>query len=449
MAQGLFGFSPLGLVVGVLQQAASDARQPVQYIDRLGCGPGKYSAGRPPRCVDIPGYQAPQAPYQPEPIGLPDPVFGPVPAEPGAPEPPQSPPEPISTGVPFPLSPTPVPSQPAPAPTPEPPLRPVPPGLPAPANDPVFRPTAANDPVFGQQGIQKVPARSVLGKLARFLTGPIGWLLEGITYTGGVGPHGRGELPRNTPLRKPRAATDRPASGIHGPAGNPAALPTLPEVVVTGQRPKPQPRGNRNPRPVPYPSIPSVIGGPVIAPRPAARPSAPAGRPAARVKPAPKPGAKPAPLFKFSVDPLTILKLLPRRSPRYALQPLPKSPPAPRYPVEQPYASPLEQPFFEPVGFPKPAPTTNPFAPSDFPPKSTPTGSKKPDPLTPLNPGVLTLPQLGPVPKEDLDRCVDRCKKRASKPRKKRPPRTVCYQGTYSQLSRGISYHRGKEIPCR
>jgi hypothetical protein len=76
-------------------------------------------------------------------------------------------------------------------------------------------------------------------------------------------------------------------------------------------------------------------------------------------------------------------------------------------------------------------------------------------PLTGLRPPVLPLPgplgslsplpDLGPIPKEDLDRC----KKRPSRKRKSPEPRLECYRGTYTELSRGLIKNRKEEIPCQ
>lgn len=117
--------------------------------------------------------------------------------------------------------------------------------------------------------------------------------------------------------------------------------------------------------------------------------------------------------------------------------------------VVRPDARPLEIPTWEPLGQPFTATPTNPFpAPSDFPPRSSPPPRPR-QPLT-LPTGVLIpLPDLGPVPQEDLDRCIDRCKKRRSKSKDKPKPRTECYTGTYVEHARGLSKSRKEKVPCQ
>ena len=63
------------------------------------------------------------------------------------------------------------------------------------------------------------------------------------------------------------------------------------------------------------------------------------------------------------------------------------------------------------------------------------------------NQPVLNL-ALGaqPSPQQQLDKC--KCDEKKKKKREPRPPRTICYKGTYTQRSRGISYSRGKQVPC-
>jgi hypothetical protein len=75
-------------------------------------------------------------------------------------------------------------------------------------------------------------------------------------------------------------------------------------------------------------------------------------------------------------------------------------------------------------------------------------------PSTPIIPGQTPLAGLNsglnlsaqPSPQQKLDKC--KCKEPEKKKREPTKPREVCYQGTYRQLSKGISYHRGKQVPC-
>jgi hypothetical protein len=54
------------------------------------------------------------------------------------------------------------------------------------------------------------------------------------------------------------------------------------------------------------------------------------------------------------------------------------------------------------------------------------------------------VPDIGPVPLEELDRC--KCPQKA-KP-KKRKPRTQCYRGTYVETARGTTKHKIELITC-
>lgn len=64
------------------------------------------------------------------------------------------------------------------------------------------------------------------------------------------------------------------------------------------------------------------------------------------------------------------------------------------------------------------------------------------DPLAGLDPLAQPQPMRAPA---DPCKCT---KVGDKKERKKRQPRTVCYRGTYRQLSKGISYKRLEEVPC-
>jgi len=143
--------------------------------------------------------------------------------------------------------------------------------------------------------------------------------------------------------------------------------------------------------------------------------------------------------------------------------------------------APLAVPFLAPLGdvaallppsiaaSPALSPSTNPFpflrpslAPSLSParlqapqPFVRPTVAPQPtSPLTPPRTTVLPLPplgflsplpNLGPIPKEELDRC--KCPKK--KPAKKRQPRTVCYTGTYREFATGLTKIRKRKVTCQ
>jgi len=66
-----------------------------------------------------------------------------------------------------------------------------------------------------------------------------------------------------------------------------------------------------------------------------------------------------------------------------------------------------------------------------------------------LSPGLSLDPFTSALsnPQTNQDKC--RCdEKKKAKKREPKPPRTVCYRGTYQQRAKGISYHKGEQIPC-
>lgn len=66
------------------------------------------------------------------------------------------------------------------------------------------------------------------------------------------------------------------------------------------------------------------------------------------------------------------------------------------------------------------------------------------DPITDALPRD-PLPEGRRAPR-DVDQCD--CKEEKTKERKPRPPRVVCYQGTYTQRAKGIIYRRRRQVPC-
>jgi hypothetical protein len=57
------------------------------------------------------------------------------------------------------------------------------------------------------------------------------------------------------------------------------------------------------------------------------------------------------------------------------------------------------------------------------------------------------LPDIGPVPQEELNRCPKGCRGR-SKKRRPSTPRTECWRGTYVERPRGIVKSRKEQVPC-
>lgn len=183
------------------------------------------------------------------------------------------------------------------------------------------------------------------------------------------------------------------------PVRVPRAEPELPAPIEVPYV-RPAPVSVPMPGPV---GFPEPVGAPEPAGRPAPQPSSPGSRPlpAPGSRPSPRPRATPAP--RPSPSPFDLLPYAPGR----------------------------------PLGLPRgvdAAPRGVPRAPANpaFPP--SPVGLVQP------------LPDIGPVPLEALDRCnCPKPRKRESKPK---PPRTVCWQGTYTQRAKGISYARRRQVPC-
>lgn len=67
------------------------------------------------------------------------------------------------------------------------------------------------------------------------------------------------------------------------------------------------------------------------------------------------------------------------------------------------------------------------------------------DPLTGLNPGSAQWPQT--QTRGSNDRCD--CSQQNRRKRKKRKPRSVCYQGTYTELASGLIKRKKRKVPCR
>lgn len=143
---------------------------------------------------------------------------------------------------------------------------------------------------------------------------------------------------------------------------------------------------------------------------------------------------------------------------------LPQGDPSPRIrpsPEPAPRNRPLVDPIFEPVPLPRasPRPGTRPlpddfFAPVDRPPPlvGDPLSTPKidlPKFASPIDPFLtdFTNPLQNPEPEPESDPCA-RGRKNKKKEKEKRPPRTLCWKGTYVQRSRGISYTRKEQVPC-
>ena len=69
-------------------------------------------------------------------------------------------------------------------------------------------------------------------------------------------------------------------------------------------------------------------------------------------------------------------------------------------------------------------------------------------PLTSLQQQVLTSTQTVPQTLTRTQQKTCECKEERKKERKKRPPRTVCYRGTYTETARGIIKRRKERVSC-
>lgn len=221
----------------------------------------------------------------------------------------------------------------------------------------------------------------------------------------------------SSPARRPggdasgrRAAVPR--------AGGSSPAPALDPVLLTGRRP--QPSAGVAPRALLSPSSPAAIlyaANPSYAAR-GLEQLLPRARPATQPRARPRVAQRPS----INIDTLAAVRrqfLGQPIGPTYNLGPL--------LPVLPQGIVPNIQ---TPMPSPAPSPAPRPYVPPTI----------RPELLA--QPG--TVPQPQPVPKEALDRC--KCEK--PKEREPRPPRQVCYSGTYRQLSKGIVYKRGKQIPC-
>lgn len=272
------------------------------------------------------------------------------------------------------------------------------------------------------------------GGLAADVAGVVGRALGVLTLIftpGNTGPDRTGEL--NEPLREPTPVDSAPTGSPDAPVGNPGDVPApevLPEIVIS---PGPRPF---NPPSVPTPGVfPDPFGLPVDLPFGV-------------------PGAFPLP----SGQPRSLPRSTPERSPdivaRPDLRPLGD-------PLADPFA--LPRPNLEPVPRPAPEPAPSPK------PRAEPRSPTSPlalpfDPLRPFEYEVFREPRdvtsdvinrvTAPLtdaqaqPDEAEDPCDCGGKKKRKKKKDKKPPRSICYQGTYTQRSRGITYARKRQVPC-
>jgi len=252
-------------------------------------------------------------------------------------------------------------------------------------------------------------------------------------------------------MRVPRLSRSGPRSiirqrGSVGVAAQPRISPietapmVLPPIRIT---PRPTPRV------VPFSSrapnmTPQRITLPFVAPEfypnavPGTKP-----RPQRRSLPAPQPQTPPAadpailPVVTPSISPLPMelpeVVVVPRKNPAVKTAPNTRPKPLPgRAPT----------PWFDPL---------NPFnlgnrLGRNVPRPAAPDYLQAPRPVGLIEP----VPNLGPVPLEDLDEQCD-CdgKEKKKKPKKKKQPRQVCYSGTFRERSKSLTKVKRKVIPCQ
>lgn len=301
----------------------------------------------------------------------------------------------------------------------------------APGLNAVSAADAANDATYRTTLQRGGLAADALGLLGRALG-----VLTLIFTPGNTGPERTGEL--NEPLRSPPPELDpvdivaspgpgQPPVEQFDPRGAPD-LVELPEIVI-----RPQPGTRSNPLRVPAPDVlPAPLEVPILEPFgvPRAEPLSP-GSPSTRPRPTSRPEATPAP--GVQADPLNDPFSMPRPQaepkPNARPAPDPAARPAPRNPLN-PLALPFDplRPFSQPESRPVPRDVTSDLI--DF----VLRGSPDPSPE--------------PQPEPEADRCNCDSKKKKKKKKKDKKPRSVCWQGTYTQRAKGISYARKKQVPC-
>lgn len=129
----------------------------------------------------------------------------------------------------------------------------------------------------------------------------------------------------------------------------------------------------------------------------------------------------------------------------------PRETPSPQ-PVGTPNAAPNPNPALDVFPIASPAPSVRP-QPQPAPPPSRPQvdiplyfAPQMPGPGKRIIGDLVPVPDLGPVPQEELDRCNCEPKKKSKKPKK---PRAVCYRGTYTERAKGLIKSRKEQVPCQ
>lgn len=201
----------------------------------------------------------------------------------------------------------------------------------------------------------------------------------------------------------------------------PPPIATLPETDFDAPPPP------RPPAALPRPDVqlPDVD---ISAPRPQPRP----------VIPSPPTFVTPTP----TIDPF--FDGLPRPTPTPTPRPTPS-------PLVDPFPFQVPRPtdFLNPFQVPTPAPTVTPT------PRPTPTPSPfdipTPRPTGLPGPSSSPTPFFAPPgpPPNDLQRCNCPPSSSKRKPKKKRKPREVCYEGRYVETQKSTLKFRRKEIPCQ
>lgn len=240
------------------------------------------------------------------------------------------------------------------------------------------------------------------------------------------------------------AATARAGERLKLPPRRP------PRTTGTGE---PPPDPFRYGRPDPW----SISGLPL--PDRERRPSA---RPGVAGSPIPS-GVVLPDLFDVSIPEITVTGRAPRPVPAPTWwQPAPIPGVDPTF---QPFPQPSEptQPKPKPVGSPIGAPTASPLPdPLEVPfPEPAPRVPTRPRPGTIAPPGIAdpTLPGGGPAVLAEPEALpiapplapptrADSCECAKKKPKKKKP-RTVCYRGTYTERSTGLSKRRKIRVNCK
>lgn len=282
-----------------------------------------------------------------------------------------------------------------------------------------------------------LPPVTVWGRVVDTLFRRVPFLLPFVP--GNTGPRGTGELYDRVTGRPKYPDRIIPLPTPAPPTVEPEPLEELPEIVVRPPRPPRTPPGGTDP--VMPPNWWDLINEPFSRFRP---------YPLIPIPLFDRPGYRPA------VDipsPVGVPEADPVADPRTDTVGAPLRAPQDR-PATDVLADPVTMPGGDPVGIgydfpvPLPSPVRTPRTPTGYVEVPAPFRG----PTDQFDPVGAPVPVAAPfaTPTMAADRCPPcDCKKKKDKKKKKKSSRTECWQGTYTQLARGITYARKRRVPCK